>query len=162
MFKVSENSGRQRFTSLKVAAGLLLLIGPQAEVALAQNIPAASQKLTLSGAVDLALKQNLDLQIANIETATRQQDHQIARSKLLPRVGFPMVSNAAPPHFAGSQFGDPRHVSAFFRSPGEKRRMRFPFIRDGFDCGDSFSWPSIAPSSKQLIPDRPCWALKEI
>ncbi|HTF71488.1 MAG TPA: TolC family protein, partial [Edaphobacter sp.] len=89
MFKVTENSGRQRFTLLKIAAGLLLLtFGPQAEVAMAQNTPAASQKLTLTGTVDLALKRNLDLQIANIETAIRQQDHQIARSELLPHVGF--------------------------------------------------------------------------
>jgi outer membrane protein TolC len=55
---------------------------------MAQNTPTASQKLTLTSAVDLALKQNLDLQIANIETATRQQDRQIARSELLPQVGF--------------------------------------------------------------------------
>ncbi|UWZ84375.1 TolC family protein [Occallatibacter riparius] len=38
--------------------------------------------------MDLALKQNLDLQIANIETATRQQDHAIARSELLPNASF--------------------------------------------------------------------------
>jgi len=89
MVKVIENNGRQRFTSLKIAAGLLLLIfGAQSEVAMAQNAPAASQELTLTGAVDLALKQNLDVQIANIETATRQQDHLIARSNLLPHVGF--------------------------------------------------------------------------
>ena len=81
MVKVIENNGRQRYTSLKIAAGLLLLIfGAQSEVAMAQNAPAASQELTLTGAVDLALKQNLDVQIANIETATRQQDHVIARS----------------------------------------------------------------------------------
>ena len=89
MVKVIENNGRQRYTSLKIAAGLLLLIfGAQSEVAMAQNAPAASQELTLTGAVDLALKQNLDVQIANIETATRQQDHVIARSNLLPHVGF--------------------------------------------------------------------------
>jgi outer membrane protein TolC len=89
MVKVIENNGRQRYTSLKIAAGLLLLIfGAQSEVAMAQNAPAASQELTLTGAVDLALKQNLDVQIANIETATRQQDHLIARSNLLPHVGF--------------------------------------------------------------------------
>jgi outer membrane protein TolC len=42
----------------------------------------------LNGAVDLALKQNLDIQIANIETATRQQDRVIARSELLPHASF--------------------------------------------------------------------------
>ena len=30
------------------------------------NPPSSSEKLTLAGAVDLALKQNLDIQIANI------------------------------------------------------------------------------------------------
>ncbi len=45
-------------------------------------------KLTVSGAVDLALKQNLDIQIADIQTATRQQDRAIARSELLPHASF--------------------------------------------------------------------------
>jgi len=52
------------------------------------NPPSSSEKLTLAGAVDLALKQNLDIQIANIETATRQQDCTIARSELLPHASF--------------------------------------------------------------------------
>ncbi len=47
-----------------------------------------------------------------------------------------MSSKAAPIHFAGSQFGDQRHVCAFFRNPEEKYRMLLPFIKDGFDCGD--------------------------
>jgi outer membrane protein TolC len=47
-----------------------------------------AEKLTLAGAVDLALRQNLDIQIANIETAARQQDRVIARSELLPHAGF--------------------------------------------------------------------------
>jgi outer membrane protein len=50
--------------------------------------PPSSEKLTLAGAVDLALKQNLDIQIANIETATRQQERVIARSELLPHASF--------------------------------------------------------------------------
>ena len=75
-----------RALSLLVAAGLLFLIfGAQPEMAIAQNAQVASEHLTLTGAVDLALKQNLDLQIANIETATRQQDRLIVRSALLPQ-----------------------------------------------------------------------------
>ena len=35
-----------------------------------------------------ALRQNLDIQIANIETATREQDRVIARSELLPHASF--------------------------------------------------------------------------
>lgn len=88
MSRVTDNIDGQRFTLLKIAAGLALLIfGAQPEVAMAQNAP-ERQTLTLGGAVDLALKQNLDLQIANIETATQQQDRQIARSELLPHIGF--------------------------------------------------------------------------
>ncbi|HEY2470505.1 MAG TPA: MEDS domain-containing protein [Terracidiphilus sp.] len=47
-----------------------------------------------------------------------------------------MSSNAPPIYFAGSQFGDQRHVCAFFHSPDEKYRVLLPFIKDGFDCGD--------------------------
>jgi outer membrane protein TolC len=52
------------------------------------NVPPSSEKLTLAGAIDLALRQNLDIQIANIETTTRQQDRVIARSELLPHASF--------------------------------------------------------------------------
>jgi len=52
------------------------------------NAPSGSEKLTLAVAVDLALRQNLDIQIANLETATRQQDRVIARSELLPHASF--------------------------------------------------------------------------
>ena len=44
--------------------------------------------LTLKGAVDLALKQNLDIQIANIQTAMYEQDRVTARSDLLPHASF--------------------------------------------------------------------------
>jgi len=47
-----------------------------------------SERLTLPRAVDLALKQNLDVQIADIEIATRQQERAIARSELLPHASF--------------------------------------------------------------------------
>jgi len=80
---------RQRLTAVKITAGLLLFIfGVRVERAMARNVPSAGQKLTLTGAIDLALKQNLDIQIANIETATRQQDRVIARSELLPHASF--------------------------------------------------------------------------
>jgi outer membrane protein TolC len=49
---------------------------------------ARTQALTLAGTVDLALRQNLDVQIANIETASRQQENAIARSQLLPQASF--------------------------------------------------------------------------
>jgi outer membrane protein len=84
-----ESSARQSFPPAKIAAALLLLIlGTKVEVMKAQGVSSGDQKLTLNGAVDLALKQNLEIQIANIETATRQQDHVIARSELLPHASF--------------------------------------------------------------------------
>ena len=57
-------------------------------VSMLSNAPSSSEKLTLVEAVDLALRQNLDIQIANIETATRQQERVIARSELLPHASF--------------------------------------------------------------------------
>jgi outer membrane protein len=62
--------------------------GAQIETAMLPNAPASSEKLTLAGAVDLALKQNLDIQVANIETASKQQERLMARSGLLPHAGF--------------------------------------------------------------------------
>ena len=96
--------GRRRLLAARIRAALLIFIfgaqiqvvraqneqssGAQIEAAMLPNAPSSSEKLTLAGAVDLALKQNLDIQIANIETASRQQDRVIARSELLPHAGF--------------------------------------------------------------------------
>lgn len=67
---------------------LLILLGAKIEAAVAQNASSSVQKLTLTGAVDLALKQNLDIQIANIDAAKKQQERVIARSALLPKASF--------------------------------------------------------------------------
>jgi hypothetical protein len=90
-------------TKIPLAALLLLVIGVQCQPAEAQNeestgmqaegamLPTAlpgSENLTLVATVDLALKQNLDIQIANIETLMRQQDRVVARSELLPHASF--------------------------------------------------------------------------
>jgi outer membrane protein TolC len=103
------NAGIERRTrqllsrKIPLAALLLLVIGVQCQPAEAQNeqsgrtqaegalLPTAlpgSENLTLAAAVDLALKQNLDIQIANTETAMRQQDRVVARSELLPHASF--------------------------------------------------------------------------
>lgn len=47
-----------------------------------------------------------------------------------------MNSKAVPIHFAGSQFGDQRHVCAFFHNSEETYRILLPFIKDGFACRD--------------------------
>lgn len=89
MFTVAEDTRMQRFARLKISAGLLVLMfGAQAEPATAKNTTATGQKLTLTRAVGLAVTQNLDLQIATIETVIRQQEHLIVRSELLPHVDF--------------------------------------------------------------------------
>jgi outer membrane protein TolC len=92
------NAGRgplERFLSrMLIAVTVLLCVLPGTAFAqrspdsTLSNAPSSSEKLTLAGAVELALRQNLDIQIANIETATRQQDRVIARSELLPHAGF--------------------------------------------------------------------------
>ncbi len=84
-----ESRDRRWLLTAKLVARLLLLVfAVPGGLAVAQNAPSSSHKLTLTEAVDLALKQNLDIQIANIETASKQQDRVIARSELLPHAGF--------------------------------------------------------------------------
>ncbi len=57
-----------------------------------QLLPAQSTtvplRLTLKDAVALALRQNLDIQVANIDTAERQQDRNVSRSNLLPQASL--------------------------------------------------------------------------
>jgi outer membrane protein len=80
---------RQWIPSAKLAAILLLLTcGTKAEVIAAQIASPEAQKLTLPVAIDLALKQNLDIQIADIEVAVQRQDRLIARSELLPHASL--------------------------------------------------------------------------
>src|SRR3954452_8693544 len=67
---------------------LIVLLGGKIEAGVAQNASSSIQKLTLTGAVDLAIKQNLDIQIANIDAARKQQVRVSARSALLPQAGF--------------------------------------------------------------------------
>jgi outer membrane protein len=100
-----QNYGRQPFMTRKIrSAVLLIILGAQFSAVRAQNAISGSEKLTLAGAVDLALKQNLDIQVANIETATKQQDRLIARSELLPHACFD-ASDAITRYNAKAQLG---------------------------------------------------------
>jgi len=65
---------------------LWLLLTGLACSAWAQSLPDVL-RLTLDDAVSLALKQNPDVQIANLALASRQQEKTIARSALLPQAG---------------------------------------------------------------------------
>jgi hypothetical protein len=47
-----------------------------------------------------------------------------------------MNSQSPPIHFAGSEFGEQRHVCAFFHDSEETYRVLLPFIEDGFDRKD--------------------------
>jgi outer membrane protein len=99
----ANNKAARRFFTITICAALLAILGaqaqgmkseneqssqPQAEVSTESSTIAERGKLTLSEAVELALKQNLDIQIATIEIASKQQDRLIARSELLPHASF--------------------------------------------------------------------------
>jgi outer membrane protein len=89
IFNANGNIGKQRIiTSNAAVVFILIVFSGSARLVVAQDTVAASQKLTLAIAVDLALKQNLDLQAANIETAARQQEKVIARADLLPHASL--------------------------------------------------------------------------
>jgi outer membrane protein len=89
MIVTNESRLRQWFPPEKVALSLVFLILlTKVDVMKAQDTISDVEKLTLARTVDLALKQNLDIQVANIETASKQQDVLIARSELLPHASF--------------------------------------------------------------------------
>ena len=104
--------------ALTMGAGLLLIIlCMEGRGALAQNAIEPPRILTLADAVELDLTQNLDLQIANIETARQQQERSIARSELLPHAGFD-ASDAITRYNTKAQLGVqpsviPRDVGAY-------------------------------------------------
>jgi outer membrane protein TolC len=54
----------------------------------AQTAQTAPLQLTLKDTVALALKQNIDVQVANINRAASQQDRKISRSALLPQASL--------------------------------------------------------------------------
>jgi len=74
--------------SILLAGLSLMIFATWTESAMAQNASAETLMLTLTEAVDMALKQNLDIQVANLEAASKQQDRAIARSELLPHGAF--------------------------------------------------------------------------
>lgn len=86
MIPTATHPRSRSFASILFATAILLFTaGVREEFAMAQEKGGgAALTLTLKGAVDLALKQNLDLQTAHIETAIRQQDRALAAAALLP------------------------------------------------------------------------------
>lgn len=101
--EIETRTTQRRLSGYFRAALLLIVFGAQFQAVRAQNgLPSGTQTeatmpptgtsrsttLTLTGAVYLALKQNLDIQVANIEIASKQQDRLLARSALLPQARF--------------------------------------------------------------------------
>jgi hypothetical protein len=85
MIPTATHRRRQLIPPILIAAAVLLLTAGVPGIAIAQEQDEAQAlTLTLNGAVELALKQNLDLQTAHIEAAIRQQDRAVAASALLP------------------------------------------------------------------------------
>jgi len=88
--------------------------------AVAAPLPAQQKpplRLTLTNAVRLALRQNPEVQIANLDVAESREDRSIARSALLPQAGL-NVSDAATRRnleaFIGRRIpGIPQHVGPF-------------------------------------------------
>ena len=62
-----------------------IMLGP---TVFAQTAQPAPLQLTLKDSIALALKQNIDVQVANINLATSQQDRKIVRSALLPQASL--------------------------------------------------------------------------
>jgi outer membrane protein len=62
-----------------------IMLGPTLSAQTAQPAPL---QLTLKDSIALALTQNIDVQVANINLATSQQDRKIARSALLPQASL--------------------------------------------------------------------------
>jgi len=61
------------------------ILGPSLSAQTAQTAPL---QLTLKDSIALALKQNIDVQVANINLAASQQDRKISRSALLPQASL--------------------------------------------------------------------------
>jgi outer membrane protein len=91
-------------TSQRIKAQIETSRGSGIEAVMSPDAASDIENLTLVAAVDLALKQNLDIQIANIETASKQQERLIARSDLLPHAGF-SASEAVTRYNAKAQLG---------------------------------------------------------
>src|ERR1700722_3026793 len=73
--------------AVRLCALLLGSILPGPTVS-AQSAQPAPLQLTLKDSIALALKQNIDVQVANINLATSQQDRKISRSALLPQASL--------------------------------------------------------------------------
>jgi outer membrane protein TolC len=114
MLRITTDTHGKELT-LKVITLLLLPLLTTRSNLRAQEKPPL--RLTLREAVQLALKQNPQVQIASLSLAESQEDHAIARSALLPQAGVEVVDRAARFNIYaqfGSKFpGIPQHTGPF-------------------------------------------------
>ena len=77
----------------------------------------APLRITLREAVQMALKENPQVQIANLNLAQSEEDHTITRSALLPQAGFEVLDRATRfniyAQFGGQLPGVPQHAGPF-------------------------------------------------
>ena len=114
---------------LKLAIALLLLAATLPLRAQPQPQPLQTLKLTLRDAVQTALKQNPQIQIAALNLAQSREDQTIARAGLLPQASFQASERVARENVQalfGEPFpGIPKHIGPF----------------ENFQIGPSFSAP---------------------
>ena len=119
--------GGKRLPALTALSALIfVLLGG---IPLAWSGESSSIRLTLRDAVQLALKQNPQVQIASINLAQSEQDKVLARSKLLPQVGVQLTDAALRGNFEALAG---RPIPLFPRQIG-------PFQQ--FQAGASYSVP---------------------
>ena len=112
-------SGAKRGVLLQCVLLLLLVARANGAQPPAQAVPL---RLTLRDAVDMALKQNPQVQIANLNIAVTQENQIVARSALLPQVNFAMSETVQRDNleaFLGMRVrGFPQHSGPFWLSQG--------------------------------------------
>jgi outer membrane protein len=117
---VDEITGKSRHRRRGILAQPLLLL---LAVGIARSAPdPAPLKLTLRDAVQMALKQNPRVQIANLNIAESRENQNVARSGLLPQIGFSGSESVHRVNLSaafGSKIADfPEHVGPFWLFEG--------------------------------------------
>jgi len=117
---VDEITGKSRSRRRGVLAQPLLLL---LAVGVARGAPdPAPLKLTLRDAVRMALKQNPQVQIANLNIAESRENQNVARAGLLPQIGFSGSESVHRVNLAaafGSKITEfPEHVGPFWLFEG--------------------------------------------
>jgi outer membrane protein len=117
---VDEITGKSRKTPRRILAKPLLLL---LAVGIARSAPdPAPLRLTLRDAVQMALKQNPQVQIANLNIAESRENQNVARSGLLPQINFAGSESVHRINIAaafGSKIPEfPEHVGPFWLVQG--------------------------------------------